>query len=351
MANVAMSVPDEPRLPPGQQLVAADKWPIIGERQPAPQSGEWRLAVAGEVAGKREWSLAELQQFPVTERTLDLHCVTRWSKYDVTFRGVRLRDLLAACEVHDTARFVSFVAHSSREHSTSLPLAEALALDTLIAWEANGEPLAASHGGPLRNIVPRKYFYKSVKWLKRMDLLAEDRLGYWEAETGYHNGADPWLEERYMAPQLDRRMAARLIASRDFSGQDLRSIDARQRDLRGLNAAEALLRDAHFERCDLRDANFRRANLSNAHFGDANLQGADFTEGDLEGANLAGADLRGANLSDCSLIGASFCEPSSEGGVQRPARFDAATQWNGVNLDVLTEFQREFIEAHRPRLE
>ena len=123
-----------------------------------------------------------------------------------------------------------------------------------------------SHGGPIRNIVPRKYFYKSVKWLEKIELLSEDRLGYWEADTGYHNLADPWKEQRYMASTIDRRTAAKLIESKDFSNRDLRSIDASNRNLDGLNASGASLRDASFEQCSLVGADFSNANLSNANF-------------------------------------------------------------------------------------
>src|SRR5205085_4547294 len=136
-------------------------------------------------------------------------------------------------------------ARSERGHSTSLPLADALALDTLVALTHEGAPLEPIHGGPVRTVVPERYFYKSVKWLERIELLAEDRLGYWEAEAGYHNNADPWLEQRYMAPNLDRLLVSSLLAARDFSNLDLRSIHAAGMDLRGLNARNSLLRDAN----------------------------------------------------------------------------------------------------------
>ena len=213
------------QLPPHQQLVRSDQWPLVGERQAAAGPAEWSLALAGEVVRPRRWSLAEFAALPQTAVVVDIHCVTRWSKLGVEFRGVLLRDVLAQVEATDRARFVSFIARSDRGHSTSLPLADALELGTLLATHVDGELLPAEHGGPLRSVVPHRYFYKSLKWLERIELLAENRLGYWEAEAGYHDRADPWREERYMAADIDRRWARRLIESRNFSGQALRSID------------------------------------------------------------------------------------------------------------------------------
>ena len=332
-------------LPPGQQWAAPGKWPIIGERSPAPSQGPWQLSLAGLVDRPVALDVAQLQTLPPTTITLDIHCVTRWSIPSVTFTGVLLRDLLDLVTVDSQAHFVSFVAHSTRKHSTSLPLERALELGTLVAHSANGVPLDVSHGGPLRNIVPDRYFYKSVKWLTQIELLEEDRLGFWEAESGYHNEADPWREQRYMASTIDRRTASRLIASRDFSGHDLRGIDARRRDLAGLNAQAALLRDAHFEQANLRGANFSGANLSNAHLGGADARDALFHATDLEGANLAGADLRGADLTNASLIGASFCDLDAEGQPVNGAQIDGTTQLEREQLAPLTPEQIAYITS------
>ena len=219
---------------------------------------------------------------------------------------------------------------------------QAIQCRTLIATHVDGEPLGIDHGGPIRNIVPGRYFYKSVKWLESIELLADDRLGFWEAETGYHNHADPWREERYMVPSIDRRTAIKLIESLDFSGQDLRSIDASNRKLVGLNAREALLRDADFRNSDLANADFSGANLSNAHFEKSNLQRANFTGADLEGANLSGADLRFADLTGCSLIGSSFQENGD--GSTLAAQLDRSTTLPLEILKPLTQDQRQFVQ-------
>ena len=211
--------------PPGQQWVAQGKWPTMGERSPRADRAPWQVEVTGAVARPCTFSLSELQGMPRRERTVDVHCVTRWSKPQVRFAGVPLAALLEIAAPHSAARFVSFVARSARGHSTSLPLADAMALDALVALDADGAALASEHGGPVRMVVPDRYFYKSLKWLERVELLEVDRLGYWEATAGYHNAADPRLEQRYMAPGLSKAEARAILAQRDISNRDLRSLD------------------------------------------------------------------------------------------------------------------------------
>lgn len=319
-----MTTTRENRIPPGQQLVAPGKWPIIGERLPTETDTPWSLTIKGEVDTPISLSLEQLSAFPQTTQTMDIHCVTRWSMLDTTFSGVLLKDLLSSTGIKPNARFVSFQARSKRKHSSSLILETAIDLNTLIATGVNGEPIDTSHGGPIRNIVESRYFYKSVKWLEQIELLSTDRLGFWEAESGYHNEADPWQEQRYMAPTIDRRTSLQLIETRDFSYRELRSIDASQRNLAGLNANNASLRDANFSGTDLSNADFTNANLSNAHFHNANLSNAVFLNADLEGADFSGADLRGANFTGSSLIGASFI--SSQHGGTSGAQIDKTTQ-------------------------
>jgi DMSO/TMAO reductase YedYZ molybdopterin-dependent catalytic subunit len=333
------------RIPPGQQLVAPGKWPIIGERQPAESAQPWCLEIVGKVEHPVKFSLDQLCSLPQSERVLDIHCVTRWSMLDVPVKGVLLAELLASAGAHDEARFISFQSRSERSHSTSLPLDIALGLETMIALEMSGQPISSEHGGPIRNIVPGRYFYKSVKWLTRIELLVKDRLGYWEAETGYHNNADPWKQERYMVPNLDRRTVSRLLESKDFSGHDLRSIDASDRILDGLCARQALLRDANFRQASLVAADFSGANLSNAHLGFAKLNRAKFIGTDLEGADLSGADLSGADLTGCSLIGSSFCESDENGRTFNGATFDSQTILPNQILTPLTPIQLDYVQS------
>lgn len=336
------------KIPPGQQLIAADKWPYIGEKSPADSNEPWRLRFSGSIDEPITFSPEELAALPQTTLRMDIHCVTRWSKQQMEFTGVLLSDLLAKVGVLNDGKFLSFVSRSERKHSTSLPIDVACELQTIIALQVNGQPLEQDHGGPIRNIVPGRYFYKSVKWLEQIDVLAEDRLGFWEAETGYHNNADPWLEERYMAPTIDRRTAIKLIESRDFSDKDLRSIDASKRDLAGLKAVKSLLRDANFRKSNLSQADFTDANLANAHLEECDLRGVKFLRTDLEGANLSGADLRQTDFTDCSLIGCSFTETHSD-GTELSSIIDESTVLPDAVLEPLTETQLAFIRRLRPK--
>ncbi len=283
-----------PRLPAGQQWVAPRKWPSMGERAPSVDNSPWRVQLQGCVAQPRSYGLDDLLAMPQRQQTIDIHCVTRWSKPDVCFGGVPLAALVERAVASDSARFVSFVARSTRQHSTSLVLADALSLGALVALTADGEPLALERGGPVRLVVPGRYFYKSLKWLERIELLETDRLGFWEATAGYHNTADPWQEQRYMAADIGQDELASMLTTRDVSGLSLRSLDARGHDLTGLQARGALLRDADFRDCRLIGAVFDGANLTNARFQGAALDSASFRGADLEGANFSGANLTGA---------------------------------------------------------
>jgi hypothetical protein len=242
------------------------------------------------------------------------------------------------------ARFVSFVARSPRAHSTSLPLADALRLESLVALRYEGRPLVVEHGGPVRTVVPGRYFYKSLKWLTRIELLAEDRLGYWEAEAGYHNTADPWREQRFLASRLTRREAAQLLAARDFNGRDLRGIDAAGHDLPGLRAVGALLRDADFQRANLHGACFDGANLANARFAGADLRGATFHGTDMEGADLTAADLRGADFTGALMTAVTFCAEAPDANNALPnAILDETARIDVAALDVLMPAQQAFL--------
>jgi DMSO/TMAO reductase YedYZ molybdopterin-dependent catalytic subunit len=333
-------------LPPGQQLVAANKWPLVGESAPAPWDGPWHVDVAGLVARPCRVTVEQLLEEPQTEIVVDIHCVTRWSKPRVRFSGVLLAELVRRADVTSAACYASFMAHSARQHSTSLPLTAALDAGALVALQVEGRPLPIEHGGPVRLIVPGKYFYKSLKWLRRIELLAEDRLGYWEAHAGYHNDADPWLEQRFIAPGLTKQQAAAILGGRDVSGRDVLGLDAAGRDLAGLKAAQAVLRNASFCGCNLVGADFSSANLSNARFDDAVLQGASFCGADLEGASFVDADLRGADFCGAMLTAATFIETladshTSGGG----AIIDESTRFDANAVDQLMPRQQEFLHG------
>ena len=180
-------------LPPNQQ--ATRRWPVVGEREPEPfDPATWRLEVGGLVARPLSIPYAELAAMPRVARAGTIHCVTRWSRPGTAFEGVPVEALLAPAEPEAGARFVRFA--SGRGHDTTLPLA-ACAGDVLVALSSGGSPIPPEHGGPVRTVLFRRYFYKSVKWLRAVELLAEDRPGFWERTSGYHDGADPWKEQRF----------------------------------------------------------------------------------------------------------------------------------------------------------
>jgi hypothetical protein len=269
--------------------------------------------------------------------------VTRWSNLGTTFDGALLANLIEQSEPTRAARFVSFVAQSARNHSSSLPLGEAIELGTMLAARYEGQPLPVEHGGPVRAVVPGRYFFKSVKWVRKIELLAEDRLGYWEGQAGYHNRADPWRGERYMAPGLSRQQMQAILATRDFSGRDLRSIDATGCDLSGLRAAGTLLRDARFDRCKLAGADFSGANLSNAMLRGADLRGANFAGADVEGADFTAADLRGADFRGASLTAATFCDAGETATGPHGAIIDPTSRFDLASLDDLMPPQLEYV--------
>lgn len=329
----------QPQLPPGQQLVAAAKWPVIGETAPRRDASPWTVGVYRQESPLQSFTLAELRALGAHEQAVDIHCVTRWSKLAVRFGGVRLATVLEDVGAGASSRFVSFVARSDRLHSTSLPLEAALQLDALLAFTADGQPLSEDHGGPVRVVVPGRYFYKSLKWLERIDLLDTDQPGYWESTAGYHNEADPWQEQRYLAASVNAAEARQILERRDISSRNLRGLAAAGLELSGLVARQALLRNADFRVCQLASATFDAANLSNAHFQGANLQGSSFRSADVEGADFSGADLRGCDLRGARLFGASFFNPESG----RQAILDARTQLDASALEMLTPEQQDYL--------
>ena len=184
---------DPARLPPGQYLT--EKWPVLHAGDvPDVDLATWRLEVYGQVEEPLTLAFDELRQLPATDVTTDIHCVTRWSRFDAGFRGVHWRELATLCRPKASARFV--IAHAEQGFTSNVPLAALEDDDALVVYEADGAPLTPEHGWPVRLFVPSKYFWKSAKWLRALELCAMDKPGFWE-RYGYHNDADYWQEERY----------------------------------------------------------------------------------------------------------------------------------------------------------
>jgi DMSO/TMAO reductase YedYZ molybdopterin-dependent catalytic subunit len=184
---------DPARLPPGQYLT--EKWPVLHAGEvPDIDLATWTFSVFGEVEEPLELTWEQFRELPRTEHMQDIHCVTRWSRFDATFGGVHWRDVAPLVRPKPSARFA--IAHAEAGFTTNVPLASLEDDLALLATEADGEALTPEHGAPLRLVIPGKYFWKSAKWLRAIELSAVDEPGFWE-RYGYHNDADPWKEERY----------------------------------------------------------------------------------------------------------------------------------------------------------
>jgi len=182
---------DASRVPPGQYVT--DDFPVLSAG-PTPYHSldSWSFTIRGEVDRERTWSWEEFVALPSETVTVDIHCVTKWSKLDTVWTGVSLDTLLDGVET--SAEYV--LAFSDGGYTTNLPLEDLQDRKAWIAFEFDGEPLEAEHGGPARLVVPHLYFWKSAKWVRGLELRAEDEPGFWEG-YGYHNYGDPWQEQRY----------------------------------------------------------------------------------------------------------------------------------------------------------
>jgi DMSO/TMAO reductase YedYZ molybdopterin-dependent catalytic subunit len=184
------------RLPPGQ--IITRKWPVLHYGTvPRVDRATWRFEVRGAVERPVSLTWDELLVLPRRETACDIHCVTRWSRYDNVFEGVPVQDVLERAGVKPGAAYV--LVHAEQNYTTNLPLSDLDRPANLLALSHNGEPLTPEHGGPVRLLVPHLYLWKSAKWVTGFQLLEEDYPGFWE-QNGYHMRGDPWQEERYGRP-------------------------------------------------------------------------------------------------------------------------------------------------------
>ncbi len=181
------------RLPPGQRLVT--DWPVLDLGVvPKLDMAEWSFAVDGAVEQPLRWTWDDYMAQPQIGLTVDMHCVTAWSRYDNGFVGVPALHLLDLVQPKPTATHL--MLHSYDGYTTNLPLSDFVDDDVLLAHTWEGKPITRDHGGPMRLILPKLYLWKSAKWLRRMTFMEQDEPGYWE-KIGYHMRGDPWREERY----------------------------------------------------------------------------------------------------------------------------------------------------------
>lgn len=304
-------------LPLGQ--IETQRFPVVGERAPSSDIESWSLDIVGHVTEPITLSFTDFLALDHSELVFDIHCVTSWTRFDSSFVGVPLSSVLEPTIV---SGFVSFIAFSNRRHHTSLPIDVAMEQSWLV-HEFDGEPLSVEHGGPVRVVTPGKYFYKSLKWVKSIDVLTEDRLGWWETDSSYHNNADPWAgDQRFVTGSLRPEQLERFLSATRYDkyrgrvllGLDLRSWNPAVSDLRRL-----YLKNCNLSGVDLSDSDLRGANLSLSSLVDSNLKNVNLAGSDLEGANFTGADLSGADLSGCALSAARF-----DGAKVQEASFEAS---------------------------
>jgi DMSO/TMAO reductase YedYZ molybdopterin-dependent catalytic subunit len=185
---------DPARLPPGQYYT--EKWPVLhaGSVPHYADLSRWTLRIFGEVENEIELSWEQFSELPRATNMQDIHCVTRWSKFDTGFEGVHWSELAKLAKPKPTANFV--VAHAEAGFTSNFPVSFLEQENALLATHGDGDVLTPDHGYPLRLVIPGKYFWKSAKWLRAIELSSTDHPGFWE-RYGYNNDADPWKEERY----------------------------------------------------------------------------------------------------------------------------------------------------------
>ncbi|MEX2251447.1 MAG: molybdopterin-dependent oxidoreductase [Acidimicrobiia bacterium] len=328
------------RLPPGQ--IETKRFPVVGERAPSADLTDptrWSLEIAGLVERPFEIGLDTFLDRANLDLVSDIHCVTSWSRLAMNWTGLPLRTLLEEAGVKDGAAFVSFESYSERDHHTSLPL-EVASASSWLMHTADGQHLSVDHGGPVRVFTNGRYFYKSLKWVKRIVVLAEDRPGWWETDSNYHNNADPLPgDERFTTGSIRPEQVKRFLNASSYEkyrgrvmvGLDLRSWSPETRDLQRL-----YLKNCNLSGVDLAGVDMRESNLSLSDLRGANFRGTDLSGSDLEGANFAGADLREADLSGTALSATRFQE-GDRGAELGGARFDGS--WG------LTESQEDYLAS------
>ena len=184
---------DPDRVPPGQYVT--DRFPVLHAGvTPTIDLATWDFSIEGLVLDPVKRSIAQIKAMPTSELTYDIHCVTKWTKLDTTWTGVRVVDLLEEVEVNPAATHV--VVFAEHGFTANLPIDDFMADTSMLAWLFDAEELELEHGWPLRLVVPHLYFWKSVKWVRGIRFVAKDEPGFWE-RNGYHMYGDPWKEQRY----------------------------------------------------------------------------------------------------------------------------------------------------------
>jgi DMSO/TMAO reductase YedYZ molybdopterin-dependent catalytic subunit len=192
MAKLPKNIRDKRRLPPGQELTR--KWPVLdlGD-QPNLTTNDWALSVGGLVSNPIKWNWADFMAQPQTDSVSDIHCVTAWSRFDNHWQGVSAKHFLSAVQPKPEAAFLMIKGYDG--YATNVPIKWFDDEDVVLAHSWEGAPISREHGGPVRLILPKLYFWKSAKWIRHITFMDQDGPGYWEAR-GYHMEGDPWKEDR-----------------------------------------------------------------------------------------------------------------------------------------------------------
>lgn len=181
------------KLPPGQSVTV--KWPVLHVGSiPRFDPATWNFNIWGLVREPKRFTWEEFSALPTVEQVSDMHCVTHWSKFANRFEGIPIAEVMKHVELLPEAKYV--MVHADPGYTTNLPVGELLADDVMFVLKYEGQPLTPEHGYPVRLLVPQLYLWKSAKWVRGLEFLAEDRSGFWE-QYGYHNHGDPWKEERF----------------------------------------------------------------------------------------------------------------------------------------------------------
>jgi DMSO/TMAO reductase YedYZ molybdopterin-dependent catalytic subunit len=202
------------RLPPGQVLT--QKWPVLTYgRTPRVGLASWSFRCFGLVEAEKAWTWEQFLALQRVEVICDVHCVTRWSKLDIRWEGVRVRDLLAQVRIKPEAEAV--MVHAHPDYTTNVALQDLMVDNALLAIKADGKDLEPDHGGPIRLVIPHLYFWKSAKWVRGFEFMEVNAPGFWEV-NGYHLLADPWKEERYSDQETHAMQRMRAEAARKLRG-------------------------------------------------------------------------------------------------------------------------------------
>jgi DMSO/TMAO reductase YedYZ molybdopterin-dependent catalytic subunit len=181
------------KLPPGQSVT--EKWPVLHYGSiPSFDPATWDFNIWGLVKEPKRFSWEEFSALPTVEQVSDMHCVTRWSKFGSRFEGIPIGELMKQVELLPEAKYV--MVHADPGYTTNLPVEDLLDDDVMFVLKYEGQPLTPEHGYPVRLLVPKLYLWKSAKWVRGLEFMAEDQPGFWE-QYGYHNHGDPWQEERF----------------------------------------------------------------------------------------------------------------------------------------------------------